>query len=110
MASFWHAVGQCCAARRAPFSQFWLPGASRADQEISLAPRERALAELLLRESGRVVSKRKLETALSEFGSEMSANALELAVSRLRKRLEPFDTGITIETVRGIGYLLRVVT
>jgi two-component system, OmpR family, response regulator len=81
-----------------------------ADQEISLAPRERALAELLLRESGRVVSKRKLETALSEFGSEMSANALELAVSRLRKRLEPFDTGITIETVRGIGYLLRVVT
>ncbi len=79
-----------------------------ADAEIALSPRERALAELLLRDTGRVVSKRRLEIALSEFGTELSANALELAVSRLRKRLEPLSTGIVIETVRGIGYLLRV--
>ncbi|MDT4880008.1 hypothetical protein FQZ97_1157280 [compost metagenome] len=60
-----------------------------------------------MREVGRVVPKRKLETALSEYGQEVSPNALELAVSRVRKRLQAYETGIQIETVRGIGYLLR---
>lgn len=60
-----------------------------------------------MREVGRVVPKRKLETALSEYGQEVTPNALELAVSRVRKRLQPLDTGVQIETVRGIGYLLR---
>ncbi len=75
--------------------------------EVHLPPRERGLLEILLRDAGRVVPKRRLEAALSEWGEELSTNALELSVSRLRKRLEPFDTGIAIETVRGIGYLLR---
>ena len=76
-------------------------------EEIPLPPRERAVAEILLREGGRVVPKRKLEAALSEFGEQLSTNALELAVSRLRKKLEKAETGASIETVRGIGYLLR---
>lgn len=77
---------------------------------VPLAPRERALAELLMRDAGRVVAKRKLEQALSEFGEEVSANALELAVSRLRRKLQPFDTGTDIVTVRGVGYMLQAVT
>jgi DNA-binding response OmpR family regulator len=78
-------------------------------EPVALPPRERALAEILLREAGRVVPRRRLEAALSAFGDELSGNAIELAVSRLRRRLEPFDTGVAIETVRGIGYLLRAV-
>lgn len=74
---------------------------------VPLPPRERSLIEILMREVGRVVPKRKLETALSEYGQEISPNALELAVSRVRKRLQTHETGIQIETVRGIGYLLR---
>ncbi|MHA4733808.1 response regulator transcription factor [Ensifer adhaerens] len=74
---------------------------------VPLPPRERSLIEILMREVGRVVPKRKLETALSEYGQEVTPNALELAVSRVRKRLQPLDTGVQIETVRGIGYLLR---
>jgi DNA-binding response OmpR family regulator len=74
---------------------------------VPLPPRERSLMEILMREVGRVVPKRKLETALSEYGQEVTPNALELAVSRVRKRLQPLDTGVQIETVRGIGYLLR---
>ncbi|MEI2302106.1 response regulator transcription factor [Ensifer sp. MJa1] len=74
---------------------------------VPLPPRERSLIEILMREVGRVVPKRKLETALSEYGQEISPNALELAVSRVRKRLQGLDTGVQIETVRGIGYLLR---
>lgn len=77
---------------------------------IPLPPRERSLIEILMREVGRVVPKRKLETALSEYGQEISPNALELAVSRVRKRLQTLDTGVQIETVRGIGYLLRRAT
>ncbi|MCD7111149.1 response regulator transcription factor [Rhizobium sp. DKSPLA3] len=74
---------------------------------VALPPRERALAELLMRDAGRVVQKRKLELALSEFGEEMTANALELAVSRLRKKLLPFDAGADLVTVRGVGYMLQ---
>ncbi|GGD15861.1 response regulator transcription factor [Aureimonas glaciei] len=78
-----------------------------AGEAVALAPRERQLAELLVRDVDRVVPKRKLEHALSEYGDMLSANGLELAVSRLRRKLEPFDSGIAIETVRGVGYLLR---
>ncbi len=77
------------------------------DTPLPLAPRERALIELLMRDAGRVVLKRKLEQALSEFGEEVSHNALELAVSRLRKRLLPFETGVDLVTVRGVGYMVQ---
>ncbi|ODN68673.1 response regulator [Methylobrevis pamukkalensis] len=76
-------------------------------RELVLAPAERTMLELLLREAGRVVPKRRLEHAFSEFGDERSPNAVELVVSRLRKRLEGQPTGVAIETVRGVGYLLR---
>ncbi len=74
---------------------------------LAVSPRERSLLELLLRHTDRVVPKERIEVALSEFGDEISTNAVELAVSRLRRRLDPVDAGLTIETVRGAGYLLR---
>jgi len=77
------------------------------DAEIGLAPRERAVLEILMRDAGRVVNKRKLEHALSEYGDELSSNAVELAISRLRKKLEAADTGTSLETIRGVGYMLR---
>lgn len=76
---------------------------------LPIAPRERSLLELLLRDANRVVSKERIEVALSEFGEEISTNAVELAVSRLRRRLDGTGAGIVVETVRGAGYLLREV-
>lgn len=78
-------------------------------ETVALALRERQLAEILMRDVGRVVRKRRLEGALSDDGEGLSPNALELAVSRLRKRLEslPDGGGVAIETIRGVGYLLR---
>ncbi len=76
-------------------------------EELALAPRERAVLEILMRDAGRVANKRKLEHALSEFGEELSSNALETAVSRLRKKLDAAPTGLSLETIRGVGYLLR---
>jgi len=83
---------------------------SCAGEPLALAPRERALLEVLMRHLGRVAKKRMLEEKLSAFDEEVSANAIELAVSRLRRKLAPFPTGIAVETVRGVGYLLRETT
>ncbi len=80
-----------------------------AGTEIILAPSEKGLLELLMRNGGRVVPKSKIEHAFSEFGDERSSNAVELAVSRLRKKLEGHDTQSSIETIRGVGYLMREV-
>ncbi|RTL95565.1 response regulator transcription factor [Ancylobacter aquaticus] len=77
------------------------------DDLIALAPRERAALEILLRNAGRVTPKRGLEEKLSGFDGEISPNAIEVVVSRLRRRLAPFATATAIETVRGVGYLLR---
>ncbi|HEX4764962.1 MAG TPA: response regulator transcription factor [Lichenihabitans sp.] len=83
-------------------------GSVRAGGDVvPVSPRERSLLELLLRHADRVVPKERIEVALSAFGDEISTNAVELAISRLRRRLEPADSGVTIETVRGAGYLLR---
>jgi two-component system response regulator QseB/two-component system response regulator TctD len=76
---------------------------------LPLAPVERSLLELLMRDAGKVVAKRRIEHAFSEFGDEKTTNAVELAVSRLRKKLEGRPSGVAIETVRGVGYLLREV-
>lgn len=76
------------------------------DIPLQMAPRERSLLELLLRNSDRVVAKAAIEMALSEIGEEISTNAVESAISRLRRRLQPADSRVTIETIRGVGYML----
>jgi len=73
---------------------------------IALSPREIGIVELLVREAGRVVSKRKLETALSNYDNDFSTNALEQAISRLRKKIETASKEVRIETIRGLGYIL----
>lgn len=79
------------------------------DREVALAPSEKSLLELLMRNGGKVVPKRKTEHAFSAFGDERSSNAVELAISRLRRKLEEYPTNSVIETVRGVGYMLREV-
>jgi len=74
---------------------------------VQLRPAERRLLNLLLRRSGTVVSKTLIEEALSQSEREVSHNALEANMSRLRKALEEVDSGVVIETLRGMGYMLR---
>ena len=74
---------------------------------IELRLSERRLLAMLLRRSGSVVPKSTIEDALLD-GRELSANAVEVLVSRLRKALGEGSAGVTIETVRGIGYRLRL--
>jgi two-component system, OmpR family, response regulator len=73
---------------------------------IDLRLSERRLLATLMRRQGSIVTKSAIEEALSQFGRELSPNAVEALVSRVRKALSEADSGIVIETVRGVGYRL----
>lgn len=78
--------------------------ASIGDAAIELSLREISVLEALLARLGKVVSKDQLIESLCGYGEEVSANAIEVYVHRLRKKLEP--AGVTIRTLRGLGYLM----
>ncbi len=75
------------------------------DVMLELSAREVSLLEILLTRSGRMVSKNQIVDHLCEWGEEVSSNAIEVYVHRLRKKLEP--SGVKIATVRGLGYCLE---
>jgi two-component system OmpR family response regulator len=79
--------------------------ASIQDQPLDLSARELGLLETLLQRPGRLVSKDQLVDHLCGWGDEVTTNAIEVYVHRLRKKLEP--GGIRIVTVRGLGYCLE---
>jgi two-component system OmpR family response regulator len=79
--------------------------ATVGDVMLELSGRELGLLETLLQRAGRLVSKEQLVDNLCEWGDEVSNNAIEVYVHRLRKKLEP--GGIRIATVRGLGYCLE---
>ncbi|MCK2089337.1 response regulator transcription factor [Thauera aromatica] len=74
-------------------------------QMVDLSAREIALLEVFLLRVGRLVSKDQLVDHLCGWGEEVSSNAIEVYVHRLRKKLE--DSGVRIVTVRGLGYCLE---
>ena len=73
---------------------------------VELGRRECSALELLLRRAGRVVPKTAIEEALYSFGEELSSNAIEVLIHRLRKRMHDAKADIHIHTLRGIGYIL----
>jgi DNA-binding response OmpR family regulator len=77
------------------------------DRSLALPRRELALLDLLVRRAGRVVQRAHLESELYGFDAEVSGNALETLVSRLRRRLEEADAGLQLRTIRGVGYMLQ---
>ena len=73
--------------------------------DLALPAREFEVLWELMTPPGRTVSKRLLSDKLSGFDEALGDNALEAFISRLRKKLA--DTGATIRTLRGMGYLLE---
>ena len=72
---------------------------------VELSARELGLLEVLLQRAGRLVSKDQLVERLCEWGEEVSNNAIEVYIHRLRKKIEKGP--IRIATVRGLGYCLE---
>ena len=79
--------------------------ASLQGAALDLPKRELDLLEALMVRAGRVTSKQELVEAISAFDGSVSESAIELYVSRLRRKLEP--RGVRIRALRGIGYILE---
>ena len=78
-----------------------------AGESLSLTPRERAVLELLIVKMNSTVPKQLLAQSLFSMDNDVSPDAIEIYVHRLRKKLE--KSIATIVTLRGFGYLLREV-
>jgi DNA-binding response OmpR family regulator len=73
------------------------------NRPIELTSREWSLLELLLTRAGRVLSKDQIAEHLLTYDEQLSPNAIEVYISRLRAKIEP--EGSRLKTVRGFGYL-----
>lgn len=78
--------------------------ATVAGQPLALTPRELAVLEALMSRIGRPVSREALFEKVFDFDADARVEAIEIYVSRLRKKLE--GSGVAINTLRGLGYLL----
>lgn len=78
----------------------WLAG-----KALELSAREWTALEFLASRVNRIVNKEQIMQALYSWDDEITPNAIEKFISRLRTKLEP--AGITIRTVRGLGYYLE---
>lgn len=75
------------------------------EHPLELSAREIGLLEVLMQRMGRLVSKEQIVDHVCEWGDEISLNAIEVYVHRLRRKLD--GCGIRIATVRGLGYCLE---
>ena len=80
------------------------PGAP--ENLISLTPREYRLLELLMRNTGRAVSRDTILESVWGFGSEVNENTLEVFMRLLRVKVDTREPKL-IHTVRGFGYMMR---
>ena len=73
-------------------------------EAVTLRNRELRLLEVFLNAPGQIFSKHKLADRLFSFDDDVSENAIEVYIGRLRKHLKPSD--LRIVTLRGLGYRL----
>jgi len=76
-------------------------------RKMELSRREADLLELLMRRAGTVVHRDTIEQAIYNFNEPVTPNAVEAAISRLRRKLEEAGGRQCLHTIRGIGYMLR---
>jgi two-component system OmpR family response regulator len=80
---------------------------TRGGIPIELRPREFALLEYLLRNSGKVVSKTMILSHVWEYNFDPQTNIVDVLVSRLREKIDRRFEQKLLHTVRGVGYVLR---
>ncbi|MCP3871439.1 MAG: response regulator transcription factor [Gammaproteobacteria bacterium] len=74
-------------------------------KSLELPRREFHILEVLMTGRGCILNKERIIDHISEFDEELTHSAVEIYISRLRKKLEP--AGVSIRVVRGIGYILE---
>ncbi len=78
---------------------------SIGNQPIDLSAREYLVLELMIQRRGRVVFKNDLIEHLSSLERDMSSNAVDIVIHRLRKKIE--HSGCSIQTVKGLGFIIE---
>lgn len=80
---------------------------TRQGQKLELPAKEYALLELLMRNSGRVISKTSILERIYEYNFDPQTNVVDVLVCRLRNSVDKEYDSKLIHTVRGMGYVLR---
>jgi DNA-binding response OmpR family regulator len=80
----------------------------REGERVRLTAREGALFELLLRRRGKVVSRSEIQARIWDDSFDLSTNIIDVYINALRKKLDSGDREKLIQTVRGVGYRVRV--
>ena len=81
--------------------------ASMEDKVFRLTAKESQLLEYLMRNRGQILTKDQIISRVWGYDADIEANAVEIYVHFLRKKLRQVGSDIFIKTVRGIGYCLR---
>jgi two-component system OmpR family response regulator len=76
-----------------------------AGKPIDLTARETKLLEIMLQNSGRVVTKQQLADRICNWEAELTDNAIDILMHRLRKKLS--SSGLVVRTIRGLGYMVE---
>jgi len=74
---------------------------------IKLTLKEAQLLEYLIKNRGQVLSREQLLSRVWGLDTEVEINIVEIYIHYLRKKLDPEESGVQIETVRGVGYCLK---
>jgi DNA-binding response OmpR family regulator len=80
---------------------------ARAGQKIDLAVREFALLEFLMRYSGRVLSRPSICEQVWDYHFDTGTNVVDVYINRLRRKIDDFHEVKLLQTVRGVGYILK---
>lgn len=81
--------------------------AMRAGQRIDLTAKEFALLELLMRRSGEILPRSLIASQVWDMNFDSDTNVIEVAVKRLRNKVDAGFSTSLIHTVRGMGYVLE---
>src|SRR5581483_9466910 len=81
--------------------------ARRGPREIELSPIEFELLEFFLRHPRQVLARSLIYERVWGYDASLSSNSLDMFVSHLRQKLEAGAEPRVIQTVRGIGFILR---
>lgn len=79
----------------------------RDEMKVDLQPKEFALLEYLMRNAGRVVSKTMIMEHVWDYNFDPQTNVVESRICRLRDKIDRQNTSKLIQTIRGVGYVLK---
>jgi DNA-binding response OmpR family regulator len=79
----------------------------RGERQIELAPREYLLLEFLMRSSGRVCGRMSIVEKVWDYDFDPGTNLVDVYIMRLREKIDAGSESKLLQTVRGVGYVLK---